>query len=219
MGVRRGDVVSIYILTIPENYYLLYAANKIRAICNYVAVNNSIDEIKERILSTNSKFVFTVNLVENNVENNVVEAVGDNADIRIVSIPLSTSMPFPIALLVNAKSKKKPSERVSTWKEFLKSGRGVTCKAEPGDGDAPAIIEYTSGTTGNSKGVLHPNRTANQLAFNYTNLGVLLPFDKKDKFLNILPPFVAYGIFVGTHMPICLDMEVCLSPNPDPVAV
>lgn len=84
-----------------------------------MAVNNSIDEIKKRILSTNSKFVFTVNLVENNV----VEAVGDNADIRIVSIPLSTSMPFPIALLVNAKSKKKPSERVSTWKEFLKSGR------------------------------------------------------------------------------------------------
>ena len=122
-GKRRGDVVSICILTIPENYYLLYAANKIGSICNYVAVNNSIDEIKKRILSTNSKFVFTVNLVENNV----VEAVGDNADIRIVSIPLSTSMPFPIALLVKAKSKKKPSERVSTWKDYMEGVHEMGC--------------------------------------------------------------------------------------------
>lgn len=37
--------------------------------------------------------------------------------------------------------------------------------------------------------------------------------------MNILPPFVAYGIFVGVHMPLCLGVEVYLCPSPDPVAV
>lgn len=212
LGVKRGDVVSIFILTMPENYYLLYAVNMLGAICNYVAVNTSLDEIRKRVLSTESKYVFTVNLVEKKV----VEAVGGEADIKIISIPLSTSMPLLISLLVNAKSKKKPSDRVITWRQFLRKGKGVACKAEPGDCDAPAIIEYTSGTTGESKGVLHPNRTANQIAFNYANLGELLVFDKRDRFLNLLPPFIAYGIFAGTHMAICLGLEVCLCPNPDP---
>ena len=215
LGVKRGDVVSICILTIPENYYLLYAANMLGAICNYVAVNTSLGEIRKRVLSTESKYVFTVDLVEKKV----VEAVGGETDIKIISIPLSTSMPLPISLLVNAKSKKKTSDRVITWRQFLRKGKGVACKAEPGDCDAPAIIEYTSGTTGESKGVLHPNRTANQMAFNYANLGELLVFDKRDRFLNLLPPFIAYGIFVGTHMAICLGLEVCLCPNPDPQAV
>ena len=52
LGVKRGDVVSICILTIPENYYLLYAVNMLGAICNYVAVNTDLLlEVKFYIVS------------------------------------------------------------------------------------------------------------------------------------------------------------------------
>lgn len=216
IGVKKGDIISICILTIPENYYLLYAANKIGAVCNYVAVNNSVDEIRKRVKSVGSKFVFTIDLAEQNV----VEAVGNETDVKIISIPLASSMPFVLATLVKLKSRKRTySSRVVKWSDFIKTDADSDYVEAVGHADDPAIIEYTSGTTGESKGALHTNRTANQLAFNYANLGDLLVFDKNDRFLNILPPFYAYGIFVGTHMPICLGLEVCLSPNPDPKAV
>ena len=38
-GVKQGDIVSLYTLTIPEKVYLLYAVNKIGAVAHFFPVN------------------------------------------------------------------------------------------------------------------------------------------------------------------------------------
>lgn len=62
-GVRKGDVVSLCVLAMPEAVYLLYAINKIGAIANMLVLNATEAELHEKMLSTESKFVLTVNLV------------------------------------------------------------------------------------------------------------------------------------------------------------
>jgi len=214
-GIKLGDVVSVCVLSIPENYYLFYAINKIGAVANYVAVNDTAEEMKRKVLSANSKIVFVVNLAEKTM----VGAI-DGANIPIVSIPIYESMPFPISQIVKNKTKAMATKdhHVVLWKSFL-GKKKVTSEmigTFSSKADTIALIEYTSGTTGESKGAVHTNLSANTIAFNYENLGWMMEHEPADKFLNCIPPFLAYGIFVGVHMPICLGMEVVLCPNPDP---
>ena len=55
MGVRRGDIVTICLPNVPEALISLYALNKIGAIANMIHPLSSEDEIKDSIISTNSK--------------------------------------------------------------------------------------------------------------------------------------------------------------------
>ena len=213
-GITQGDIVSVCILSIPENYYLFYAINKIGAVVNYVAVNDTAEEMRKKILSVNSKLVFTVNLAEKTL----TEAI-KGMDISIVSIPIFESMPFLVSAVVKKETKgvMSGSSRIIPWNKFVKENNNpklektrITTKS-----DAMALIEYTSGTTGESKGAVHNNISANIIAMNYQNLGWMMEHERGDRFLNCIPPFLAYGIFVGVHMPICLGMEVVLCPNPN----
>lgn len=213
-GIKRDDVVSVCVLSIPENYYLFYAINRIGAIANYVAVNDTAEEMKKKILSVNSKMVFAINLAEKTL----TEAIA-GVDMPIVVIPLYESMPFPVSVVVKNKTKSLVSgdTRVITWEAFLSSGINVERIniSNLTEADSVALIEYTSGTTGESKGAVHNNLSANTIAMNYANLGEMMEHEPDDRFLNCIPPFLAYGIFVGVHMPVCLGMEVVLCPNPD----
>lgn len=47
VGVKKGSVVSICVLTMPKFLYSLYALNCIGAICNFIAMNVT-QEIMER---------------------------------------------------------------------------------------------------------------------------------------------------------------------------
>lgn len=213
-GIRQGDVVSVCVLSIPETYYLFYAINKIGAVANYVAVNDTAEEMRKKVLSVSSKIVFVVNLAEKTMAGAIV-----GEDIPIVSIPIYESMPFPISLIVKKKTKVQASgdSRVISWRKFIKTEKKTSEPTEiyQSEADTIALIEYTSGTTGESKGAVHNNLSANTIAFNYENLGWMMEHEPNDRFLNCIPPFLAYGIFVGVHMPICLGMEVVLCPNPD----
>lgn len=215
MGLKKGEVVSICILTMPENYYLMYAVNMLGGICNYIAVNNSVEEMRKKVANTGSKLVFTVNLSQENI----LEATKDIHDIKVISIPLHNSMPTITRTIIKRKIKAQNDSKVLSWNEFIKNGIGTSYQCPEVNGDTPAIIEYTSGTTGEAKGALHPNRTSNMIAYNYSHMGEEMIFNPGERFLNILPPFVAYGIFVGVHMPLCLGVEVYLCPSPEPAAV
>ena len=64
------------------------------------------------------------------------------------------------------------------------------------DGDTPALIMYTSGTTGRAKGALisHNNLAANALA-----LVALWQITAADRFLLSLPLFHVHGLGFGVH--------------------
>ena len=85
-GVRKGDVVSLCVLAMPEAVYLLYAINKIGAIANMLVLNATEAELHEKMLSTESKFVLTVNLVLGKI----MQAAKGTSIEHIVGIPLQS---------------------------------------------------------------------------------------------------------------------------------
>ena len=66
----------------------------------------------------------------------------------------------------------------------------------PLDGDVPAAIVYTSGTTGASKGAI---LTHNNFAANALNLVTCWQISREDRFLLALPLFHVHGLGNGLH--------------------
>jgi acetyl-CoA synthetase len=58
-GVKKGDVVTIYMPMIPEIAYVMLACARIGAVHSIVFAGFSAESLKDRILDGSSKWVFT----------------------------------------------------------------------------------------------------------------------------------------------------------------
>ena len=77
-------------------------------------------------------------------------------------------------------------------------------------GNEVAALVHTGGTTGVPKTVKLSNANFNAMAIQYKSLNT--GYDKGDSFLNGIVPFVAYGIVVTIHMPMCLGLTNIIAP-------
>jgi long-chain acyl-CoA synthetase len=78
------------------------------------------------------------------------------------------------------------------------------------ENDVAAII-YTGGTTGVKKGVKLTNKNFNSLAYYHQICGI--PHSHGQKMLNFMPPFIAYGVVDGMHMPLCVGWTIDMQPK------
>jgi malonyl-CoA/methylmalonyl-CoA synthetase len=88
-------------------------------------------------------------------------------------------------------------EDVPIWRvEELEAPHAAERPAAALDGDAPAAIVYTSGTTGVSKGAI---LTHNNFAANAINLNTCWNISSADRFLLALPLFHVHALANGLH--------------------
>ena len=212
-GVKSGDVVSLCLLSMPEAVYLLYAVNKLGAVANFLVLNATPQELHEQIAVSQSKVVITVDVAEKQI----AEAVKDTSAEHIVSVSLAQSMPPVTAALYRLKAKTAPSA-LTPWRRFVEAGKNVDASYPAVARETAAVIEYTGGTTGKAKGVLLSNLSLNAVAFGYRHTENLFDFQLGEKFLCCVPPFLAVGLSVCCHMPLCLGLELILCPDPSPAA-
>ena len=221
MGVKEGDIVTISAPTLPETVYLFYALSKIGAISNMIDPRKSPDEIIEYVNLVGSKKFFAVDLVADklinlkkgtNIEDIVLFSPGN-------SLPNYLKYPFKLKNTLSSITKKRESafRDYIDFKDFIQKGTGYidyNLEAEYKK-DMPVVIVYTGGTTGRSKGVVLTNDNINAASFQCENCG--FDFQRQHKWLNIMPPFIAYGVGNGLHLPLACGMEVSLIPqfNPD----
>lgn len=211
MGVKAGDRVSLCLLAMPEAVYLLYAINKLGAIANFLILNATPDTMREQIQLAESRLVVTLDMVESQIAKTVEGLPG----VSVVSLSLAQSMP-PILAALYRKKAKLPPTAFTPWAQFLSGGKNIAPPVDHGKTEDPAVIVYTGGTTGKSKGVLLSNGAANALTFQYIVADGVLDIQPGQRFLDILPPFLAYGVFFGVHAPMCRGLENHLEPDPSP---
>ncbi|VGO15839.1 Bifunctional protein Aas [Pontiella desulfatans] len=77
--------------------------------------------------------------------------------------------------------------------------------------DAPATIIFSSGSTGDPKGVMlsHHNILSNTEA-----LGMIIRFEKTDRLCSILPLFHSFGFTATLWGPLTVGFFSCFHPNP-----
>lgn len=98
-------------------------------------------------------------------------------------------------------------ERVLPWEELLMQNRGYTAKHIDSENDL-ALLQYTGGTTGISKGCMltHKNLSANAEQCKQI-FGVVLKTGK-EKFVGVLPFFHIYGLQMSVILPVLLASEI-----------
>ena len=212
LGVRKGDIVSICSVTTPEVIYLFYALNNIGAIANMVDPRTNDERLIEIFNKTNTKLLFSLNLVNPKIE----RLKNDTGIENIYTISAYDSLPYPVNIIKNkGKDIPKMDKKVyKSFKEFMNEASKID-KYEPMKyiPDYPAAIVYTGGTTGIAKGAILSNDNFNSMAFNYAtaNLGL----KRQQKLLDIMPPFIAYGLNNGIHLPLSIGITNIIIPKFD----
>ena len=84
-------------------------------------------------------------------------------------------------------------------------------RQQPGSLDDLATVIFSSGSTGEPKGVM---LTHYNLASNAEALGQLLDFGPRDRFLGILPFFHSFGFTATLTAPAVMGIGVAFHPNP-----
>ena len=192
-GIVAGDIVSILSLNTPETTYVIYALNYIGAVANLLIANTPASEICENIKKTESKLFFVLD--------KMLESLGDfESPVPIIILPIADSAKGAKKLLLQLTNSK--VKKLETYKSFM--CRISDYKAEmAGAFNDPAIIVYTSGTTGIPKGVVLSNYNINSCAVQCSISGK--NYQPGELFLNILPPFFSFGIGMK-HLCLCMGM-------------
>ena len=92
------------------------------------------------------------------------------------------------------------------WKEAISPRRGAN-----GGADDPAAVLFTSGSEGKPKGVVLSHR--NMLS-NAAQSRAVVDFSREDTVFNVLPMFHAFGLTIGTIVPVVFGVKVYLYPSP-----
>jgi acetyl-CoA synthetase len=147
-GVRRGDVVGIYLPMIPEVVVAMLACARIGAPHNVVFGGFSAEAVRERMEFSDAKVLITVDGAARKgktapVKARVDEVMGDLATLERIIVVRSKGTPCEM------------KEGRDVFYEDIVEAADPECPAEPLDAEHPLYILYTSGSTAKPKGILH----------------------------------------------------------------
>ncbi len=204
MGIEEGDIVTIMSMHTPETIYAIYALNYIGATANLVYMTLSENELIQSIENTKSKMLLVLDAVLERITNSKIE-------IPVIVLPISNSMPFArkAGYLLTAK---RVNHNYIMYDSFVKKGLSADIKKTINNSELTAVIVYTSGTTGESKGVCLSSYNINTAAYQYIISGK--NYKRNETFLDIVPTFLAFGVIM-MHLSICAGITnyICIYPE------
>lgn len=212
IGVKQGDIVVVCAPTTPETIYTFYGLSLLGAIPNMIDPRYSALGMREYIEEVDCKYVMTIDVSYDKM----VEAIhGTKVEKVIVLSPAESLSPIKrFAYCLKNPMKKNMPEGFIPWGEFLENGKDFETEYLHNHHDSCCVIVHTGGTTGRSKSVMLSHDAINAVSFQYTKC--LMKYTRvsgKDKFLDIMPPFVAYGLGYGVHLPLGSAITTVIVPQ------
>ena len=205
LKIVENECVTICMPNMPEAITLIYAINKIGAICNIIHPLSTKEEIERALEETNSSVMFTTDVTIKKVE---------DIDLKhLIVCEVSHSMNGFMQFFYNTKNKKnmKYKDNVVKWSNFIKGSTSVINTHVSRSKNSPAVIIYSGGTTGRQKGIILSNLCFNSLV---TQCEVVCKEAKAgNSILSALPIFHGFGLCICVHVPLALGLKCILVPK------
>ena len=200
IGVREGDRVTIALPNCPQAIQVFYAVNLVGGICNMIHPLSAEKEIEFYLNESHSVTAITLDQFYGKFEN--IRKNTGVTNIVIASVKDELSKPLKAGTMImdsiNKVQKIPDDAPVIRWKDFLKLSRHCfyNYKVERKGAD-PAVILYSGGTTGTTKGILLSNLNFNALGQQVIAANPM--FRVGDKMLAAMPLFHGFGLGVCIH--------------------
>jgi len=148
LGVRKGDVVGIYLPMIPEVAVAMLACARIGAVHNVVFGGFSAESVRERMEFAEARALITVDGARRKgrtapIKEQVDEHLGDLGTLETIVVVRATGTPCPM------------TEGRDVFYDEVCAAADPECPAEPMEAEHPLFILYTSGSTAKPKGIVH----------------------------------------------------------------
>ena len=213
LGVKDGDVVVVVSATTPEIVYTFYALSMIGAIPDIIDPRYNPDGIRHFIDEAGAKLVLTLDVAYEKV----IEAIPGSTVEKVIVLSPSESLPQPLKFLYGLKNplKKDMPEGFMHWHDFVEQGKNFEVEYLHTGTDRCCVIVHTGGTTGMAKSVMLSHKNINNVHFQYRKSHMTSSYGK-DKFLNVMPAFISYGLGYGVHLPLSSKMTSVIIPQLEP---
>ncbi len=199
IGVREGDRVTIAMPNCPQAIYMFYAVNLVGGIANMIHPLSAEKEIEFYLNESESVTAITLDQFYHKFEKVRQNTKVVNIIIASVKDALSKPIRAGYMLTEGRKVKKIPKDApVIIWKDFMRLSKACfyNYKVER-RADAPAVILYSGGTTGTTKGIVLTNKNFNALGQQVIAANPM--FRVGDKMLAAMPLFHGFGLGVCVH--------------------
>ncbi|HFK8542464.1 TPA: acetate--CoA ligase [Proteus mirabilis] len=150
LGIKKGDVVAIYMPMVPEAAVAMLACTRIGAIHSVIFGGFSPEAVAGRIIDSKAKLVITA---DEGLRAGRAIPLKKNVDDALTHADIPP-IEHVVVLRRTGQTEQWIDGRDLWWDEIVQ-GVSTECDVEVMNAEDPLFILYTSGSTGKPKGVLH----------------------------------------------------------------
>lgn len=202
LGVKNGDNVAICMPAVPEAIYTILALNILGANAGMLNPTFNETQLTDRVNEMEASVLVVVNELYATMQN----VIPKTSIKHIVTCPAANSL----GAFVRLAKKVKPISGTLRWNVFIRQGRGTSYQTASYEKQKPAIMVFSSGTTGASKGIQLTNDGINATGCEYEYGG--FGFQRQDIFFAQIPIWFSTGISVTVLVPLIHGVTVILEP-------
>lgn len=199
LGVRPGDKVTVCLPNVPQAVFSLYALNYIGAIASMIHPLSAEGEIIFYIKTAGSRFCITLDQFAEKFNEVLKKTDLEKLIITGAEDELNFVKKSAYRLFIKTKKQKsvKTGGKMILWSDFIKAGKKTVVTAAHKKDVDPAVILFSGGTTGVTKGIMLSNLNFNALACQTIEMAHY-PV-RGAKMLAAMPVFHGFGLGVCIH--------------------
>ncbi|MBO4634468.1 MAG: acyl--CoA ligase [Bacteroidales bacterium] len=212
LGVRAGHRVLVCLPNVPQAIYCLYGLNRIGAVASMVHPLSAVAEIAFFLNEAGCDVAVTLDqFYAKFLEVRQQRPIG-----KLIIARVSEELPFPLSigqkLLTERKFPKVVEDgSVILWKHFIADGTSVQADYPEKNPLTEAVVLFSGGTTGVTKGIMLSDLNFNALARQTEAMCYYTV--RHGKMLAAMPVFHGFGLGVCIHTVLVCGATAILVPR------